>query len=63
MMMPIQTSSDHFGIGHHFSRMGQGVHQDPFWPAISQNQSFPVPWNQMLESIASPFTIIHTGAP
>jgi hypothetical protein len=24
--MPIQTSSDHFGVNHHFSRTGQGVH-------------------------------------
>jgi hypothetical protein len=32
--IPIQTSSDHFGIGHNFSWQGQGVHQDPFWPTI-----------------------------
>jgi hypothetical protein len=61
--MPVQTSSDHFGIGHHFSGQGQGVHQDPSWPAIFQNQSFPGPWNQMPQSIASPVTVSHTGAP
>jgi hypothetical protein len=28
-----------------------------------QNQSFPGPWNQMPQSIASPVTINHIGAP
>jgi hypothetical protein len=61
--MLVQTSSNHFGINFHFSGLGQGVHQDPFLPTIFQNQSFPIPWNQMPQSIASPFTVSHTGAP
>jgi hypothetical protein len=62
-MMPVQTSSDHFGMNQHLSGLGQGVHQDPAWLAIFQNQSFPGPWNQMPPSIASPVTVSHTGAP
>jgi hypothetical protein len=63
VMIPVQTSSDHFGVNQHFSGLGQGVHQDPSWLAIFQNQSFPEPWNQMPPSIASPVTAIHTSAP
>jgi hypothetical protein len=61
--MPIQTSLDHFGVNHHFSGQGQGVHRDSSWPAMFQNQSFPGPWNKMLKSIASLVTVSHTGAP
>jgi hypothetical protein len=63
MMMPIQTSSDHLGINHHVSGPGQGVYQDPFCPAMFQNQSFLGPWNQIPQSIASPTTVSHTSAP
>jgi hypothetical protein len=63
VMMLVQTSSGHFGINHHISGQGQGVHQDPFWPAMLQNQSFPRPWNQIPQSIAIPVTVSHTGAP
>jgi hypothetical protein len=61
--MPIQTSSDHFCVNQHFSGLGQGVHQDPAWLAIFQNQYFPKPWNQMPQSITSPVTASHIGAP
>jgi hypothetical protein len=63
VMMPIQTSSNHFGMNQHLSGLGKEVHQDPTWLAIFQNQSFPRPWNQMPPSIISPVTVIHTGAP
>jgi hypothetical protein len=61
--MPVQTSSDHFGVNQHLSRLAQEVYQDPSWLAIFQNQSFPGPWNQMPPSITSPVTVIHTSAP
>jgi hypothetical protein len=61
--MPIQTSSNHFGVNQHFFGLRQGVHQDPSWLAIFQNQSFPGPWNQMPQSITIPITISHTSAP
>jgi hypothetical protein len=63
VMMPAQTSLNHFGINHHICGQGQGVHQDPFWPAMFQNQYFLGPWNQMSQSITSPTTISHTSAP
>jgi hypothetical protein len=62
-MMPVQTSSDHFGVGYHLSEQGQGVHQDPSWPAMFQNQYFPRPWHQMPQSTTIPVTVSHTGAP
>jgi hypothetical protein len=61
--MPVQTSSDHFGVNQHLSGLGQEVYQDPSWLAIFQNQSFPGPWNQIPPSIARPVILSHTGAP
>jgi hypothetical protein len=63
MMMPVQTSSDHFGMNQHLTGLGQGVHQDPAWLAIFQNQSFPGLWTQMPPSIANLVTISYIGAP
>jgi hypothetical protein len=63
VMMPVQTSSEHFSASYHPSGQGRGVHQDPSWLAMFQNQSFLGPWNQIPPSIASPVTVSHTGAP
>jgi hypothetical protein len=63
VMMPIQTSSNHFGMNQHLSAPGQEVNQDPTWLAIFQNQYFTGPWTQMPPSIISPVTIHHTSAP
>jgi hypothetical protein len=61
--MPIQTSSDHFGMNQDLTGLGHGVHQDPAWLAIFQNQSFPRLWTQMPPSITIPVIVSHTGAP
>jgi hypothetical protein len=63
MTMPIQTSSNHFGMNQHLFELGKEVYQDPTWLAIFQNQYFPGPWNKMPPSIASPVIVSHTGAP
>jgi hypothetical protein len=49
-MMPVQTSLDQLGGGYYLSGQGQGVNQDPSWPAMFQIQSFPRPWYQMLRN-------------
>jgi hypothetical protein len=56
---------DQLGGGYYLSRQGQGVNQDPSWPAMSQNQSFSGPWSQMpqLTTATSPVTASHTGIP
>jgi hypothetical protein len=65
MMMHVQTSMDQLGGGYYLSRQGHGVNQDPSWPAMFQNQSFPGPWSQMTQLITttSPVISIHTVAP
>jgi hypothetical protein len=63
VMMLVQTSSEHFSAIYHPSGQGQGVHQDPSWLAIFQNQSFLGPWNQIPPSITVPVTVSHTGSP
>jgi hypothetical protein len=63
VMMPIHTSSNQLGGGYYLSGQGQGVNQDPSWPAMFQSQSFPGPWYQMPQLTASPVTVSHTGAP
>jgi hypothetical protein len=63
VMMPVQTSSNHFGVNQHLSRLGKEVYQDPAWLEIFHNQSFPGPWNQMSPSITNPVTVSHTSAP
>jgi hypothetical protein len=62
-MMPIQTSSEHFSASYHPFGQGRGVHQDPCYLAMFQNQYFLEPWNQIPPSITSLVTISHTGAP
>jgi hypothetical protein len=61
--IPIQNSSDHFGVNQHLSGLGQEVHQDLSWLAIFQNPYFPRQWTQMPPSIANPVIVSHTGAP
>jgi hypothetical protein len=63
VMMPLQTSMNQFGGGYYPARKGQGVDQNPSWPAISQNQSFPGPWSQMPQptTATSPVTASHAG--
>jgi hypothetical protein len=61
-MMPLQPFMNQFGGGYYPARQGHGVYQNPSWPAISQNQSFPEPWSQMSQPTAtSPVTTIHIG--
>jgi hypothetical protein len=63
VMIPIQTSLNQLNGGYYLSRQGQGVNQDPSWPAMFQSQSFPRPWHQMPQSTTSPVTVSHTRAP
>jgi hypothetical protein len=63
VMMPIQTSLNQLNGGYYLPGQGQGVNQDPSWPAMFQSQSFPGPWHQMPQPAASPVTVSHTGAP
>jgi hypothetical protein len=65
VMMLVQTSIEKLGEGYYLSGQGQGVNQDPSWPAMSQNQSFLGPCSQIsqLTTITSPVTASHTGAP
>jgi hypothetical protein len=59
--MPLQPFMDWYGGGYYPG--GQGVNQDPSWPAISQNQSFLGPWFQMSQSITatSPVIVCYIG--
>jgi hypothetical protein len=65
VMMHVQTSMDQLGKGYYLYGQGQGVNQDPSWPAISHNQSFPEPWSQIpqLTTATSPVIASHTGVP
>jgi hypothetical protein len=63
VMMPVQTSSKHFSASYHPFGQGWGVHRDPSWLVMFQNQSFLRPWNQIPSSIAIPDIVSHTGAP
>jgi hypothetical protein len=47
VMMPLQPFMNQFGGGYFPTGQGHGVYQNPSWPAISQNQSFPEPWSQI----------------
>jgi hypothetical protein len=62
-MMPVQTSLNQLNGGYDLSGQGQGVNQDPSWPAMFQSQYFPGPWNQIPQITASPVVVSHTGAP
>jgi hypothetical protein len=61
--MPLQPFMNQYGGGYYPTGQGQGVNQDPSWPAISQNQSFLGPWSQMPQptTTTSPVTVGHTG--
>jgi hypothetical protein len=61
--MPLQPFMNQYGGGYYPVGQGQGVNQDPSWPAISQNQSFLGPWSQMPQftTATSPVTACHTG--
>jgi hypothetical protein len=61
--MPLQPFMNQYGGGYYPVGQGQGVNQDPSWPAISQNQSFLGPWSQMPQptTTTSPVTVGHTG--
>jgi hypothetical protein len=61
--MPLQPFMNQYGGGYYPVGQGQGVNQDPSWPAISQNQSFLGPWTQMPQftTATSPVTVCHTG--
>jgi len=68
VMIPLQPFMNQFGGGYHPVGQGHGVYQNPFWPTISQNQSFPKPWSQILQLVAdsharskSPVTASHTA--
>jgi hypothetical protein len=39
--MPLQPFMNQYGGGYYPTGQGHGVYQNPSWPAISQNQSFP----------------------
>jgi hypothetical protein len=41
VMMPIQTSLNQLNGGYYLFGQGQGVNQDPSWPAMFQSQYFP----------------------
>jgi hypothetical protein len=62
VLMPLQPFMNQYGGGYYLVGQGQGVNQDPSWPAISQNQSFPRPWFQMPQSTTatSPVNVCHT---
>jgi hypothetical protein len=47
MSMPLQPFMNHYGGGYYPVEQGQGVNQNPSWPAIPQNQSFRGFWSQM----------------
>jgi hypothetical protein len=63
--MPLQPFMNQYGGGYYpvGQGQGQGVNQDPSWPAISQNQSFLGPWTQMSQftTTTSPVTVFHTS--
>jgi hypothetical protein len=61
--MPLQPFTNQYGGGYYPTGQGQGVNQDPSWPAISQNQSFLGPWSQMLPftTATSPVPMCNTG--
>jgi hypothetical protein len=61
--MPLQTFMNQYGGGYYPAGQGQGVNQDPSWPAIFQNQSFLGPWSQMPQftTTTSPVTMFHTS--
>jgi hypothetical protein len=68
VMMPLQPFINQFGGGYYHVGKGHGVYHNPFWPAISQKQSFPRPWSLMLQPTAaihagstSPITASHIG--
>ena len=62
--MPLQPFMYQYGGGYYPAGQGQGVNQDPSWPAISQNQSFLAPWNQMPQftTATSPIIAGRTGS-
>ena len=47
MSMPLQPFMNHYVGGYYPVEQGQGVNQNPSWPAIPQNQSFRGFWSQM----------------
>jgi hypothetical protein len=61
--MPLQTFMYQYGGGYYPTRQGQGVNQDPSWPAIPQNQYFLGPWSQIPQftTATSLVTAGHTG--
>jgi hypothetical protein len=60
---PLQPFMNQYGGGYYPAGQGQGVNQDPSWPAISQNQYFLGPWSQIPQftTATSPVTACHTG--
>jgi hypothetical protein len=55
----VNTSCSYHNINRYYpSRQGQGVDQNPSWPAISQNQSFPGSWSQMPQLTATTSQVI-----
>jgi hypothetical protein len=60
VMMPLQTSIDQLRGGYYRVGQGQSVDQNPSWPAIFQNQSFPGPWSQIPITTTEPAIAIHT---
>ena len=58
MSMPLQPFMNHYGGGYDRVEQGQGVNQNPSWPAIPQNQSFRGFWSQMPQFTAATCLVI-----